>query len=98
MSLPLLMWGSGFFLLVIMAICLVIKKKNYLTAIIIYGFCISFPIVWVSRDCIIRSSSEACVWGQAFMPFYLGVALVMGSVIYLIWMLCRTLIIKSRDS
>lgn len=96
LSLPILLYGSSFLLLVIIAIWLIIKRKNYITAIIIFAPCIAFPIIWVRRDCIIHSSSEACVWGQAFMPLYLGIALVTGSVIYFTWVLCLTLFLRMR--
>ena len=95
-SLPVLMWGISFLLLIISALWLVKRRKNYITATTIYGFCILFPVIWVGHDCYVRSSSEACVWGQAFMPFYLVAALIFGSVFYLIWIFCLTLYEKRQ--
>lgn len=64
------------------SIYIVIKQKKYKSFGIIAVLLSLIPIIWVVSDCFKNNSSEACVWGQAFMPFYLGLAILFFTPIF----------------
>ena len=72
-------------ILIVSVFCLslyiVIKQKSYKPFGIIAFLISLFPIVWVAVDCYKSSSSEACVWGQSFMPLYFGFAILLATPI-----------------
>ena len=58
---------------------IVVKQKLYKSFVVIAILMSLFPITWVTIDCYKNSSSEACVWGQSFMPLYLGFAILFAA-------------------
>ena len=62
-----------------------IRKRSH--PIAFYSILISFvlPIVLVSISCVKRATSEACVWGQAFLPLYWLASLILAApIIYFV--------------
>lgn len=57
-----------------LAVYLLVMTRRYRMYFLVTLFCLLVPITLVSMDCMENPSSEACVWGQSFMPLYLAVA------------------------
>ena len=71
----LMFWCFLIVFLFSMSLYVVIKQKMYKSFGVIAILLSVFSIIWVAIDCYKKYSSEACGWGQAFMPFYLGLAI-----------------------
>ena len=76
---PLLFWGAFALFLFGYSLVLVNKERAYKTLAVIAVLMCLLPIAWVTVDCSKNNSSEACVWGQAYMPLSLGIALLIGT-------------------
>ncbi len=74
-----LFWGSLVLLLFGYSVRLVVAQKAYKTLGVIALLVCLYPIFWVTADCFVDGLSEACVWGKAYMPLYLGIAIVIGT-------------------
>src|SRR5690606_29132463 len=62
-----------------LALYVITKRRNTKAALGAVTISVLVPIVVVAFDCIEDRISEACVWGQALMPLYLGFALLAGA-------------------
>ena len=64
---------------------MLLRVRNYRTAIVAMVVAVAIPILWVGFDCLSNRTSEACVWGKSFMPLFLGIAVVIGApLLYLL--------------
>ena len=73
--------------LIAVAVWLMVKTRSYIAALFVTAICCMVPVGCVMRDCMIRSTSEACVWGKSFLPLYLFLALGAASVLSICWSL-----------
>lgn len=74
-----LFWGFLTLLIFGYSVSLVVGQRAYKTAGVIALLVCLLPIFWVAADCFANSSSEACVWGKAYMPLYLGISILIGA-------------------
>jgi len=78
-------WIVTLAVLIGFALFSLVKLKNYRTAILAVAISLLTPFLWVGSECAASRTSEACVWGQSFMPLYIGLALLVGvPVVYLL--------------
>jgi uncharacterized membrane protein len=77
----LIFWLGVTIIIIVLSAIVVHKRKNYKTLFAAIIAIMIIPIIIVSQDCIQNSSSEACVWGQSFMPLYFGFSLFVGGPI-----------------
>lgn len=78
---PILFWLVIIVVIISISVIVLLRNKNYKSLVVSAVTVIAIPFVMVGKSCIQNSSSEACVWGQSFMPFYLGLAVLVGTPI-----------------
>jgi len=70
--------------LLIASLLTLTKLRNTKVAVLCLTVPAVVPVLWVAFDCANQSTSEACVWGQALLPFYLGAAVFLATpILYL---------------
>lgn len=57
------------------------KYRRLMRIVIMLVLSAIYPVVIVGVSCLIRSESEDCVWGKAFLLFYIPVSLLFGPII-----------------
>jgi len=95
MDTDIILWLALFFSIFILSIYIVIKQKTYKSYSVISIILPLFPITGVTIDCYQNRSSEACVWGQAFIPLYLIFSVLAATpIVFLIYYFGKKLWLK----
>lgn len=63
-------WISILVLLFSIAGYVFYSAKNFITLVIAFLIALLFPSLLVKYDCLVNSTSEACVWGKSLLNLY----------------------------
>jgi hypothetical protein len=72
----LVFWLTVGIAVIICSILLARMQKKFKQLILIAIITLLIPVVYVSVDCFINSHSEACIWGESYMPLYAAFMLI----------------------
>ncbi len=78
----------------VVGVVAVVRSRRFWSAAAVYLIAFLIPVGFVWADCLESRISEACVWGQSFMPLYWGASVIGGTAVFLgmlgvIWMVRR---------